>query len=167
MIDAIRVDITSEPFIFAVFSDTHGRGGSLMSRCIKRLGASAVIHLGDHADDIARIALPKYAVRGNCDFTNAYPSELLLEIGEARVLLAHGHAHGVKSGPERLIERAKGLGASLALYGHTHIADIYNDGGGVAANPGSLTQPRSYVQGPCYGRLVYENGTLDFEVMRG
>ncbi len=161
----VRVAISAEPFVFAVFSDTHGRT-ALMPGCIERLGAAAVIHLGDHARDAAGIGLPKYLVRGNCDASSDYPSELLLEIGETRALITHGHYYGVRYDPKRLIEQAKSLGACFALYGHTHVADIYNDGSVIAANPGSPTQPRSYVQGPCYGKLVYDNGKLDFEVVR-
>ena len=163
--NAVRVKIDAEPFVFAVFSDTHGRSALLPGHA-ERLGASAVIHLGDHARDAANIALPKYLVRGNCDAASDYPSELLLEIGQTRVFLAHGHHYGVRHDPKRLIEKARSLGACFALYGHTHIADIYNDGGVIAANPGSLTQPRSHLQGPCYGKLVYDNGRLDFEVVK-
>ena len=160
-----RVIVGAEPFVFAVFSDTHGRA-QLLPGCAERLSASAVIHLGDHARDAEILAPPIYRVRGNCDAASDYFSELLLEIGGKRIFLTHGHHFGVKLGPERLIERAKGLGASFALYGHTHVADIYDAGGVIAANPGSLTQPRSHVQGPCFGKLVYENATLRFEVVR-
>ncbi len=163
--NTVRVEIASEPFVFAVFSDTHGQK-ALLPGCAERIGASAVIHLGDHARDAAGISLPKYLVRGNCDASSDCESELLLEIGSLRALITHGHHYGVRYDPERLIERAKSHGALIALYGHTHVADIYNDGSVIAANPGSLAQPRSYVQGPCYGKLVYEKGRLDFEVVR-
>ncbi len=163
--NTVRVEISAEPFVFAVFSDTHGRN-ALLPGCVRRIGASAIIHLGDNARDAEGIGLPRYVVRGNCDISSDYPSELLLEMGERRVFLTHGHHYGVKYDPTRLIERAKALGACIALYGHTHIADIYNDGGVIAANPGSLSQPRAYVHGPCYGKLFYENGKLDFEVLR-
>ncbi len=164
--DTVRVKIDAEPFIFAVFSDTHGSGVSLLPGIAMRMGVSAIIHLGDYARDVAAVPLPKYAVSGNCDFSSACPGELLLEIGAARVFLAHGHTYAVKNGPKRLIEKAESLGAGFALYGHTHIADIYNAGSVIAANPGSLTQPRSFAQGACYGKLIYDKGRLDFEVVR-
>lgn len=164
--ETIRVKIDSEPYVFAVFSDTHGFV-SLLPKCTERIGANAVIHLGDHARDARKIDLPKYVVNGNCDFTSDFPNELILEIGEKRVLLTHGHLLAVKYDAKRLISYAQEHGAHYALYGHTHIADIYADAGVVAANPGSLTQPRSHVQGPCFGRLVFERGELGFEVLKG
>lgn len=164
--ETINVKIAVEPFVIAVFSDSHGYA-SLLPKCAEQIGAAAVIHLGDHARDARKIDLPQYVVNGNCDFSSDYPNELLLEIGSKRVLLTHGHFQGVKYGLKRLCDYARELGAQFALYGHTHIADIYRDGGVVAANPGSLTQPRLPVQGPCFGKLVYVGGELDFQVLKG
>lgn len=146
----------------AVFSDTHGQKAMLL-RCLQKTGADAVIHLGDHASDASGLDLPCFCVRGNCDLVGP-SSEMLLEIGSKRVFLTHGHAYGVKRDPRVLLERAKSLGAHFALYGHTHIADIYNDGLVIAANPGSLCEPRGF-QRPCFGLLTYDGNRLDFNIL--
>lgn len=161
--EIVKVIEKGRPITIAVFSDTHGRTAAML-RCARRTSPAAAIHLGDHANDASSLALPCFHVRGNCDISGAYQQEMLLEIGGKRVFITHGHAYGVKSNPRQLIERAKTLGAVMALYGHTHIADIYNDGLVIAANPGSLCEPRGF-QRPCFGLLTYDGNRLDFNIL--
>lgn len=158
----LTITTSGEQITIAVFADTHGRK-ALLLHCLQKTEADAVIHLGDHASDASDLDLPCFVVRGNCDVPGSYRSEMLLEIGDQRVFLTHGNTYGVKSNPRALLERAKSLGARLALYGHTHIADIYNDGTAIAANPGSLYEPRAH-QRPSFGLLTY-NGALDFNIV--
>ena len=65
-------------------------------------------------------------VRGNCDFYTQFegqsaPEHALLEVGAYRILMMHGHTHGVKGGMERACAFAAQAEADVLLYGHTHI----------------------------------------------
>ncbi|MCL1877427.1 MAG: metallophosphoesterase family protein, partial [Defluviitaleaceae bacterium] len=60
----------------------------------------------------------------------------------AKILLVHGHMHGVKMGLDRLAYAAKEAGANAAFYGHTHLPVVTNHGGIFIMNPGSPSFPR-------------------------
>ena len=65
-----------------------------------------------------------YAVRGNCDFAAGYQDRLVIPFGGLKIYMTHGHIHHVKSGLDYLISAARGEGVDIALYGHTHRADV-------------------------------------------
>ena len=133
-----------------VISDTHGRP-ALIDRVLRRESdAREVFFLGDVVRDIEEI-MPEYTdrnfhiVRGNCDYFCNYP---LFDIAEYRecgvsVYFTHGHRHFVKSGADGILEAAKGVGADIALYGHTHVSGIEYRDGVYIVNGGSLALPRS------------------------
>ncbi len=130
----------------AVVSDTHGRLW-LIDDMMKKMGVvDQIIHLGDYTSDVGKIR--KYtdkeiiSVRGNCDFTKTIPAEQVIEINNTRLFITHGHNYGVKWGYNKLINKAQELGVKWVLYGHTHIPEIYQQGGITLINPGSATQPR-------------------------
>ncbi|MGN1369032.1 MAG: metallophosphoesterase family protein [Aristaeellaceae bacterium] len=65
-----------------------------------------------------------YAVRGNCDFTAAHPDRLVVPFGGLKIYMTHGHIHRVKSTLDYLTSAARAEGADIALYGHTHRANV-------------------------------------------
>lgn len=126
-----------------VFSDTHGRINEC-AEIIKDAGSiSGVIHAGDmiaDAEDLSCLFenIPFYAVRGNNDFFSSGNDELVVSLGGKKLFIAHGHNYGVKYGTSRLAERAKGLGADIAVFGHTHKCCNVCSGGLQLLNPGTM-----------------------------
>lgn len=127
-----------------VLSDSHS-ALSFMRRCISLISPDVVIHLGDHYDDGSAMAeefgqLRFYQVPGNCDRYRCdfdLPQILLPVIDGVRFYMTHGHLHGVKSNPYRLIADARKAGAGAVLFGHTHQALCMQEDGLWVINPGS------------------------------
>lgn len=116
--------------------------------CDRILSAHAdlIIHLGDVMDDadVMEAILDREVRRvpGNCDYALGTSHEILLNIGEFKLLAVHGHAHGVKRGLSLLKGEALRKGAKIALYGHTHVAKEEISGGVYLFNPGSASLPK-------------------------
>ena len=127
-----------------VLSDSHS-ALSFMRSCISVISPDVVVHLGDHYDDGSAMAeefshIRFYQVPGNCDRYRCdlnVPSILIPIIGGVRFYMTHGHLHGVKSAPYRLIADARGSGAAAVLFGHTHEACCFQEDGLWVINPGS------------------------------
>ncbi len=129
-----------------VMSDSHGRLLNV-TRAVREMGhVDAIAHLGDHDNDASEIGrlsdAPLSVVCGNCDWFSQFPAEQLLELGGIRVLLTHGHRQNVKEGLTVLSLKAETMNVQLALYGHTHIPSVENDGACVFVNPGALRDGR-------------------------
>ncbi len=69
------------------------------------------------------------------------PAEEMLTLDNKKVYVTHGHLYGVKTEVTLLIERAKALGADVAVYGHTHVSTVFRKDGVLFVNPGSLHNP--------------------------
>lgn len=157
----------------AVVSDTHGCL-SMLDRCIKLAGqVDAWCHLGDLTSDaealMSRTNAKVYAVRGNCDYfggsAQRYESEAVVELGGARILMMHGHTHGVSPySYDKAAYRAEELHCSVLLFGHTHISIVNNDGRVLAVNPGSPSCPRGG-RSPSFALLEIENGDVRAEII--
>ena len=110
-----------------VLSDSHGRRRNVEKIMPLFAENDFVIHLGDGSADVRDFSRehPEKALvmKGNCDFSYGM-EEYVLETEGVRVLCCHGHKYGVKTGLARLAARAKELDCSVALYGHTHRADV-------------------------------------------
>jgi len=122
-----------------VFSDSHGRVANIKKAIDEHLehgGIDRVFFLGDGARDIMTLErnypnIPFDYVLGNCDSTtgNLKLLEKVVDVGEVKFLLMHGHNHGVKNGIQRAVDYAIEKGADVLLHGHTHIAtDVTVDG---------------------------------------
>lgn len=142
---------------FVVVSDSHGHRDRMEKLYPLFAENDYIVHLGDGQGDIRAVQreYPEkvFAVKGNCDFS-AGLSEGVLEEEKLSVFYCHGDRYGVKSGLKRLALRAKELGCEVALYGHTHVADIRYEEGVLCINPGALA---SFTQ-PSYCYLVLHNG---------
>ncbi|AEG59210.1 metallophosphoesterase [Desulforamulus ruminis] len=129
-----------------VVSDTHGRLGAVQ-HVIGQLGhVDLILHAGDHYRDGDNLAymleIPARGVIGNCDFPGEGPYDELLEVEGHKIFMTHGHRYGVKRDADAILQRAKILGASVAIYGHTHVAEYRCEDGIILMNPGSPAYPR-------------------------
>ena len=119
-----------------VVSDSHAYVPGLeriIDASVKKYGIpDFVLHCGDGAPDLLRVeenlralnpAVNLMAVRGNCDGSSCadIPFERVVEAGGARIFMAHGHRHAVKSTIWVLDDAAKEQNCSIALFGHTHV----------------------------------------------
>ena len=132
--------------IVAVVSDTHGIVLPV-AYSLQRNKVDIVLHLGDDASDAKKIeqitGMEIYAVAGNCDENSKdVPEELVLEIRRKKFFLTHGHNYDVDNGIDKIVEKAKEVGADYALFGHTHVHIRERVDGITVLNPGSTTLPR-------------------------
>lgn len=132
--------------IIAVVSDTHGIVLPV-AYSLQRNKVDIVLHLGDNASDAKKIeqitGMEIYAVAGNCDENSKdVPEELVLEIRRKKFFLTHGHNYDVDNGIDKIVEKAKEIGADYALFGHTHVHLRERVDGITVLNPGSTTIPR-------------------------
>ena len=126
-----------------IFSDSHG-DVSTMRSVVLREKPDRILHLGDVVRDAQRLQdsfpdIPLDQVRGNCD-VGSYdvPEEKELFFLGHRVWLLHGHGYGVKMGLGLMLSEARGRGAEVVLFGHTHKALCDRDGPMWIVNPGSI-----------------------------
>ena len=128
-----------------VFSDSHS-ALSFMFRCTRTVKPDALIHLGDHYDDGEALHeefphIPLYQVPGNCDRYRAPIGAreiLILPVLGVNLYMTHGHRHNVKFYMGHLIQDGKAAHADAVLYGHTHMADCYQEDNGMwVLNPGA------------------------------
>src|SRR5699024_1376359 len=118
-------------------SDSHGLENEIIM-IKERYENKNLIHCGDSELDMDASVMEDFLkVAGNCDFDARYPEEQVVDIGELKFLIVHGHLHGVKSGLTALSYRAEELGAQVACYGHTHVADVSKINNQLLINQGS------------------------------
>lgn len=129
-----------------VLSDTHGRVGNVEELYPIMNEADLVVHLGDGASDMREFFKNNpektYVCKGNCDFFPAL-KDCEIEVERVKIFCCHGDRYRVKSDFLPLALEAKKRGCSVALYGHTHVADIRTVEGVLLVNPGSLRYPKS------------------------
>lgn len=152
-----------------VLSDTHGRIERVLRLLPLLSGLDGIVHLGDNlrdGGDLARTSgLPVHQVGGNCDgVTRRDDAVKVLETPYGRILLTHGHLHGAKTGPERLVYQAKEMDCTAVLYGHTHVP-FYGEWDGVRLlNPGSISLPR-HDSVPSYAILTLGPGSFSCAIV--
>ena len=88
--------------------------------------------------------------------------ERVLILDDHRVLIAHGHTMGVKTGLLRAQYRALEQNADLLLFGHTHVPLVDAASRPMMMNPGSIGDPRR----PTYGVLEFRDGQIYPSVFR-
>ncbi|MBQ7383486.1 MAG: YfcE family phosphodiesterase [Clostridia bacterium] len=154
-----------------VISDSHGRADRIKDAFELNRDADYLIFLGDGIRNLEYAELgniPIISVRGNCDLfglssDNPPPTELILNLGEYTLMIAHGHTLHVKEGLDFAISHAAKKGADILLFGHTHTRlDKYIPAGERIGNtvlqkplrlfnPGSIGQPR--FEAPSFGLI--------------
>lgn len=138
-------------------SDTHRN----ISNAIDIINAEKpdyVFHMGDlesDAEDLQAIfsKVNFVFVSGNCDWASlsTAPGERFFELGGVKILMCHGHTYNVKQGVEYYLSVARGKGAHLALFGHTHNAFLKSWDDVTLLNPGSVSS---------YGWIEITDGTF-------
>lgn len=149
-----------------VLSDSHGNVQN-MRTCVEMLQPRHILHLGDcirDAEELHRLFpdIPMDTVPGNCDWSCTDPGERLIEVGEQRILMMHGHTRGVKETTMRARYAAKECIADILLFGHTHCPCVDYDGSLYLMNPGSIGDPVR----PSYGVITIEGTKVDCSVYR-
>ncbi len=138
-----------------VVSDTHGHEENLV-RVLRQYGTpDYMIHLGDSesGEEYIRslVDCPVYMVAGNCDFFTNLPRTKIVELGNCRILMTHGHYYYVSVGTRDLVEEARTNGCNVVMFGHTHRPFIdRSDPELTVLNPGSLSFPRQEGRRPSY-----------------
>jgi len=129
----------------AVISDSHYEASNINAVKKYLKDVDVLIHCGDGAPD-TRI-LEKdfkgeiYAVKGNCDMSNEYPNERIIDVMGVKIFITHGNMYNVKYEYNTIFYKGKAVGADIVLFGHSHKALISNYDGIIIMNPGSITFP--------------------------
>jgi len=129
-----------------LFSDSHGAYRRMLAVLEQEADCPVVFFLGDGLADLmkAKAAFPDrkfVAVRGNCDPPGEYTSydDFAYQYLEGRTILAtHGHRVSVRNGLGALLNKAAGVRADIALFGHTHRPQQETRAGVLFVNPGAL-----------------------------
>lgn len=123
-------------------SDTHGDVRALQAAIDAQPTASLLVHVGDGANDLTRIAefcpIRAIQVAGNCDLASALPDTEEFVFANHRFFATHGHRYGVKADLYRLSCAARSRAVHAVLFGHTHRPLALFDDGIYLINPGSL-----------------------------
>ncbi len=143
-----------------LISDTHGL---LRPEALAALrGCSLILHAGDVGepsvlDALASLA-PVRAVRGNVDHgpLGALPPTDVVEVAGQQVYLIHDLG--------RLDLDPAAAGMAAVVFGHSHVAAVYEEGGVLHVNPGAAG-PRRFGRGVSVGRLVVSSGRLRAEIV--
>ncbi len=151
---------------YFVFSDLHGssRGLELLRVAIEREKPDIIVCLGDIlygaydgdtngcAEYLSSLGSKLVAVRGNCDFSSD-GNRIGAFLPEERILSAFGHRLLLQHVPYwRPLKPG-----DIAMCGHTHIKALYEDGGVIHLNPGSIGKPRD---GSYSYALIEEKGIV-------
>ena len=126
-----------------VVSDTHGDIWALREAVSRQKHAEAVIHLGDGADELETVQreFPEkafFGVRGNNDWSCPLPYSNVISLAGNTIFYTHGHYYHVKYGLYDFLSAARGNGAQIALYGHTHEPMTDYQDGLYVMSPGAL-----------------------------
>lgn len=153
-------------------SDSHGHVRDLraaLALAFERGNVDACVFLGDGIGDLEQVMpllkahnfrMEIRCVAGNNDFCFFNePTRLVTELGGVKIYCAHGHLLGVRRGLQTLACEAQGLGARVALYGHTHEAKIEQVAGILTINPSAVCERRAG-QAACAELIVKDNGTI-------
>ncbi|WP_445489611.1 metallophosphoesterase family protein [Niallia sp. 03133] len=148
-----------------IVSDSHGfveEVGKLKTRHKEEV--DLFLHCGDSELPASEKVMEGYeTVRGNCDYEEKYPNELVKEVNGAKIFVTHGHLYGVKSSIANLSYRAKEVGAQIACFGHSHFLGMEMLNNILFINPGSLRMPRGRME-KTYVILTIEKNKYTTEV---
>ncbi|ORU00804.1 phosphoesterase [Anaerovibrio sp. JC8] len=130
-----------------VMSDSHGNTMAVDQAIEKAGEVDCWLHAGDLVEDAEYLGMvtdkPVINVAGNCDWPGSgADDEVIAELGGHKILLTHGHIYGVKRSTLALRQAAVNQGADIAVYGHTHVAEIDEGPDCLVLNPGSVSHPR-------------------------
>ncbi len=130
-----------------------------------------IIHSGDLVelaviDELEQLA-PVLAVHGNMDgpeVSGALPKLNSLKIFDWKIGVMHDP--GVLFGMNRMRNMAKEKGFTVFVYGHTHSAHIKWEGKTLYINPGSPTDPASFLNKPSVALLKVTKDAISPEIVQ-
>lgn len=130
-----------------VVSDTHGHIDKFLNKIRNMDKPDLIIHLGDYVEDGIKIeketGIQTTIVKGNGDYyQKEYKDDEVLNLGNKRLFITHGHKYRVRYGIDNLFYRAKEVEADIVLFGHTHVPVLMKQSQIIIMNPGSPYQPR-------------------------
>lgn len=152
-----------------IVSDTH-KSHKCLDKALEAAGhIDMLIHLGDvegREDYIeAAAGCPAHIISGNNDFFSDLPREEEFFIGDLHVFITHGHGYYVGMGEDRLKAEARGRGADIVMYGHTHMPALTIEQDLVTLNPGSIAYPRQAGRKPSYIIMeIDKEGKADYQI---
>ncbi|MBM6613330.1 metallophosphoesterase [Desemzia sp. RIT804] len=127
-----------------VVSDSHGDRDVLVE--LKELYQNKMdrmFHCGDSELEATDEIWDSFVtVKGNMDFDEQLKLEQVVEVGNERFFMVHGHYHDVKVTMVPLLNAAKEANAHFAFFGHSHELGVEKKEGILLLNPGSILQPR-------------------------
>jgi len=129
-----------------------------------------IIHAGDLVelsviDELEQIA-PVLAVHGNLDsveVNNALPVLNSLKIFSWKIGVMHDPE--VSNGSDRMVQIAKENGFNVFVHGHTHNPRINWEREILYINPGSPTDPASFLNKPSVGLLQMTKNTITPQII--
>lgn len=140
--------------LIIVVSDSHGRTERLNEILERYPQADFYIHCGDVL--IPKKEYPQFiSVQGNNDPKGSYPEEFTLDIGQHRLLILHGHQFPSSKREQRMVKKAKSLGADIVCFGHTHKVQVTSIDSVWLVNPGALWRCKGN-KGASYAVLTLE-----------
>ncbi|WP_432352089.1 metallophosphoesterase [Sporosarcina sp. A2] len=126
-----------------VMSDSHSDINTIQAIRTRETDADAWFHCGDSELAVdADILQGIEVVQGNCDWSATFPESVVAEVCEQKVLMVHGHQHGVKESLMQLKYAAEQVNASIVLFGHSHLYGAELQDKVLYVNPGSTLLPR-------------------------
>lgn len=104
-----------------------------------------MIHCGDSQLAPDDQSLKGYhVVRGNCDFYKDFKEDLVIHVGKYTIFTTHGHLYDCKMSLQNMYYKAQEVGASIVLFGHSHVRGVEEIDNIFFLNPGSIRQPRMF-----------------------
>lgn len=131
----------------AVISDTHGEVEKAETALLELDEFIGFFHAGDFYQDYLKLR-SKFpvditaGVSGNLD-PLIYPSCLVMEIINYKIMLVHGHEFNVKFNFNNLKFAAEEKEVDIVIFGHTHVAFSEREGNIVYFNPGSVQETKN------------------------
>ncbi|CAN0327318.1 unnamed protein product, partial [Phaeothamnion confervicola] len=90
-------------------------------------------------DELRMLAPSVHVVRGDFDDAAAFPESKVVQVGQFRIGLMHGHQIVPWGDPAALDMAQRQLGVDILVTGHTHRNEVSEHGGRWFINPGSIT----------------------------
>jgi phosphoesterase, MJ0936 family len=123
--------------------------------------ADYFLHCGD--SELPKNQMAGFAcVQGNNDCYGEYPLNLILPIGDHRILLTHGHRDMMFGHYEMLAKKAKMHNCDVACCGHSHVPYAGIVEGVTCLNPGSIWHNRDG-SAPSYMVVMFDGPDITWE----
>ena len=90
-------------------------------------------------DELRALAPTQHFVSGDDDDDADFPEETITQIGDVKVGVVHGHDVQPWGDAKALEARRRRLDVDVLISGHTHRAEVREEGDYLYLNPGSIT----------------------------